>query len=228
VPPVLAPALRAALATPGVQRGLVESGSLPRITTTSAALDAFLGGGLPRGGLTQLSGPRSSGRTALAHRIAAAVTRAGEVAAWIDLADALDARHADSAGVDLGRLLWIRPPTAGLALHAALQVLETVGFALVILDLDAASGRVPTTAAIWLKVTRAAARTRTAVILLAERPLDPLTTALAVETTAPRSTFIGLGGPAPAFDGIATQLRIRRDKLGPPRRGDLSLRAAIG
>jgi hypothetical protein len=71
------------------------------------AIDA-LAGGLPRGCLTEICGPASSGRTSLLLAALAAATRRGEFCAVVDASDALDPCSAASAEVDLDRLLWIR------------------------------------------------------------------------------------------------------------------------
>ncbi|MDA1185635.1 MAG: hypothetical protein O2930_13450 [Acidobacteria bacterium] len=71
-------------------------------------LDASLQGGLPRGQLSELVGPPSSGRTTLLLQMLAAATRRGEIVALVDTFDRLDLASAVAAGVDLDRLLWIR------------------------------------------------------------------------------------------------------------------------
>jgi hypothetical protein len=71
------------------------------------AIDA-LTGGLPRGCLTEICGPASSGRTTLLLAALAAVTRRGEFCVVVDASDALDPHSAAAAGVDLDRLLWVR------------------------------------------------------------------------------------------------------------------------
>ena len=68
-------------------------------------LDAALGGGFPRGQLSELVGPRSSGRTSLLLRLLAAATTRGECVACVDALDMLDVESAAAAGVDLERLL---------------------------------------------------------------------------------------------------------------------------
>ncbi|HET9307485.1 MAG TPA: hypothetical protein VFO46_15795 [Candidatus Sulfotelmatobacter sp.] len=72
-----------------------------------SALDA-LTGGLPRGCLTELCGPASSGRTTVFMAALAAATRRGEFCALIDASDALDPNSAAATGIDLDRLLWVR------------------------------------------------------------------------------------------------------------------------
>jgi hypothetical protein len=71
------------------------------------AIDA-LTGGLPRGCLTEICGPASSGRTTLLLAALAAATRRGEFCAVVDASDALDPDSAVAAGVELDRLLWVR------------------------------------------------------------------------------------------------------------------------
>src|SRR6202050_5504286 len=70
-------------------------------------LDA-LTGGLPRGCLTEICGPASSGRTSLLVAALAAATQRGEFCAVVDASDALDPHSAEAAGIELERLLWVR------------------------------------------------------------------------------------------------------------------------
>ncbi len=131
--------------------------------TGVAPLDAALGGGMPRGQLSELIGPRSSGRTSVLHALVAAATARGELVALVDTLDRLDVESAASAGIDFSRLLWVRgqavsrtevglsrgwhplggtEPGAGTllertidrALKAWTQVLQAGGFGLVALD----------------------------------------------------------------------------------------------
>src|SRR5438093_12113274 len=113
-----------------------------------AALDARLGGGFPRGHLSELVGPRSSGRTSLMLQLLAAATARGELVALVDALDMLDVESAAAAGVDLDRLLWIRGhvvPNPGLcrdlnqraleqAVRALTLVLHAGNFGLVAFD----------------------------------------------------------------------------------------------
>ena len=72
-----------------------------------AAIDA-LTGGLPRGCLTEICGPASSGRTTILLAALAAATCRGEFCAIVDASDALDPHSVAAAGVELNRLLWVR------------------------------------------------------------------------------------------------------------------------
>ena len=73
-----------------------------------AALDRGLAGGLPRGHVSEVVGPASSGRTSLAWAAIAAATRRGEYVALIDTFDRFDPPTAVACGIDLARLLWVR------------------------------------------------------------------------------------------------------------------------
>ena len=84
------------------------------------ALDA-LTGGLPRGCLTEVCGPASSGRTALLLAALAAATRRGEFCAVVDASDALDPQSVAAAGVELERLLWVRCGESSLPKSTAKQ-----------------------------------------------------------------------------------------------------------
>src|SRR3989442_7123525 len=76
--------------------------------TGHTALDARLSGGFPRGQLSEIVGPRSSGRTSLLLQMLAAATARGELVALVDALDMLDVASAEAAGVQLDRLLWVR------------------------------------------------------------------------------------------------------------------------
>ena len=73
----------------------------PSRPTGVTALDARLGGGFPRGQLSELVGPRSSGRTSLLLQMLAAATARGELVALVDALDMFDVESAAAAGVDL-------------------------------------------------------------------------------------------------------------------------------
>src|SRR4029077_2418982 len=77
------------------------------VTSGIPALDALIGG-LPRGCLTEICGPASSGRTTILLAALAASTHRGEYCAVIDASDALDPYSLAAAGIDLDHLLWVR------------------------------------------------------------------------------------------------------------------------
>src|SRR6476660_2702612 len=77
------------------------------VPTGIAPLDAVTGG-LPRGAITEIFGPASSGRTSLMVSILAEATASEEVGALVDGVDAFDPKSAATGGVELDRLLWVR------------------------------------------------------------------------------------------------------------------------
>ena len=78
-----------------------------------ADLDARLAGGLPRGHLSEVVGPRSSGRLAILASALAGATRRGEAVALIDPLDMFDPVSASADGIDFARMLWIRGEAGG-------------------------------------------------------------------------------------------------------------------
>ena len=80
----------------------------PEMLSSGIAAINALTGGWPRGCLTEICGPASSGRTTLLLAALAAATRRGEFCVLVDASDALDPRSTADAGVDLNRLLWVR------------------------------------------------------------------------------------------------------------------------
>jgi len=90
----------------------------PRTETVSsgiAPIDLLTGaGGLPRGALTEIFGPDSSGRTSLLLSLLAQMTAREEACALVDSTDVFDPLSAEAAGVDLRRLLWVRCARAGI------------------------------------------------------------------------------------------------------------------
>jgi hypothetical protein len=106
-----------------------------RLTSGMLGLDALLKGGWPCGRVAEVVGPASSGRTSIAAATAAAATRRGEVVAWLDITDAFTPPSGEAAGMDLERVLWVRPAGIEEAVRAAELVLETGGFPVIVLDL---------------------------------------------------------------------------------------------
>ncbi|MDH4017484.1 MAG: hypothetical protein OEV20_09100, partial [Actinomycetota bacterium] len=105
--------------------------------TGIVALDGLLPGGFPAGQIGELFGPASSGRTAIALALLAETTEARcELAALVDAADAFDPPSAEAAGVDLDRMLWVRPGGPLEALRCTERLMETGGLPLVLLDLS--------------------------------------------------------------------------------------------
>ena len=208
------------------------------IATDVAALDACLQGGLPRGQLSEIAGPHSSGRTTLILQVLGASTRRGEIAALVDTFDRLDVASATAAGVDLDRLLWIRgsdcrfgPPKGGpdafvnRALKALNLVLQAGGFACVALDLadvpPVALTRIPFTT--WLRVQRIIEGSDTACVLIASQPLARSARGLTLSLTG-RARWTGDADRNRHLTGADVTVRV----VSPRRRVDGEVSLCVG
>ncbi len=152
-----------------VRRGAPPEVPLPRCPTGLPSVDRLLGGGFPRGGMSEVAGASSSGRTSLVLALLARATERGEVAALVDAADAFDPPSAAAAGVELERLLWVRPPDVAAALRGASHLLAARGFAAVVLDLAGLGERAALGARLWPRLRREIAATDTALVVLSDR-----------------------------------------------------------
>jgi recombination protein RecA len=92
--------------------------AVPTISTGSISVDAALGiGGFPRGRISEIFGPESSGKTTLALQVTAEAQKAGGMAAYIDVEHALDPVYARKLGVDVDNLLVSQPDYGEQALE---------------------------------------------------------------------------------------------------------------
>jgi hypothetical protein len=191
-----------------------------------AVMDAVLRGGLPRGQVSELAGPHSSGRTTLLLQLLAAATcgkegrggegsatRGREIAALVDTCDRLDVASASAAGIDLERLLWIRGESSGLALSERSEsmgrivdralkalnlVLQAGGFGVVAIDLTDVPLRVLKSLPFttWLRVQRIVEGSDTACLLVGPEPLARSAGGLTVMCTG-QTTWSGPTGSGP-------------------------------
>ena len=182
----------------------------PPLKTAVPALDRLLEGGLPRGQLVELVGGRSSGRFSIVLSVLAAATGVGEAAALVDLGDGLDPAMAEALGIDLSRLLWIRPTQLKQALASAEMVLGA-GFPLVVVDL----GNPPVRGgrgveAAWLRLARSARSHGSA--LLVGSPYRVSGTAASVVLKAERSRAVWQGGEGSPWllNGVSAQIEIEK------------------
>jgi hypothetical protein len=158
------------------------------VSTGMSALDA-LTGGIPRGALSEITGPASSGRTGVMLAALAQATRREEACALIDASDNFDPASAAAASVDLDRLLWVRCNEHSLSsprrdqrrtalgrLEQVLKVtdllLQAGGFGMVVLDLGdiptESTRRVPLTS--WFRFRRAVEPTATVLLVVEQEP----------------------------------------------------------
>lgn len=197
----------------GLLRARKLDGTLAKLelvpATAPTGLDAFdqaLGGGWRRGELSELTGPKTSGRTSLLLATLAAATARGEVVGLVDGLDRFDPALAAAAGVDVMRMLWVRGPgltslplrssrtrEASLsdmvvrrAVRAADLIIRAGGFGIVALDLADVPvelmRRVP--AAAWMRIAHANEGRDTVGLLLADAPIARSPRGVSVRLTA--------------------------------------------
>jgi recombination protein RecA len=109
------------------------------ISTGAISIDYALGiGGLPRGRVTEIFGPESSGKTTLALQVIAEAQRTGGMAAFVDAEHALDAQYAQKLGVDLENLLVSQPDNGEQALEIVEVLIRSNSVDVVVVDSVAA------------------------------------------------------------------------------------------
>jgi recombination protein RecA len=112
---------------------------LAAIPTGAINLDAAIGiGGIPRGRVTEIYGPESSGKTTLCLHIIANAQRAGGIAAFVDAEHALDIQYAGRLGVDVDNLLVSQPDTGEQALEITETLVRSGALDVVVIDSVAA------------------------------------------------------------------------------------------
>jgi hypothetical protein len=197
--------------------------------TRIAAIDALLGGGIPRGAITQVSGPGSSGKTSFALSAVASITQSGAACAWVDVSDSFSPESAAAAGIHLKRLLWLRMATERRAriagkpwsqLDQALKstdlLLQAGGFATIVLDLSDIHSqiamRIPL--ATWHRFRLAAEHARSALLVLTQAPCASSCAALTLRCESPGVLPFSERGETALFerqDYILTRERNRNE-----------------
>ena len=122
-----------------MRMGDKENLDIPSISTGSLGLDIALGiGGIPKGRVTEIYGPESSGKTTLTLQIIAQCQKEGGTCAFIDAEHALDPQYAEKLGVNVDELLLSQPDTGEQALEVADMLVKSKSVDLVIIDSVAA------------------------------------------------------------------------------------------
>ncbi|MEZ5165089.1 MAG: recombinase RecA [Acidimicrobiales bacterium] len=118
------------------EKGSMQIESIP---TGALALDVALGiGGLPRGRITEIYGPESSGKTTLATHVVAEAQRNGGICAYIDAEHAMDPVYAKAIGVDIDELLISQPDTGEQALEIVDMLIRSNSLDVIVIDSVAA------------------------------------------------------------------------------------------
>jgi hypothetical protein len=150
--------------------------------------------GCPRGCITGIIGPVSSGRTSLLHSILAEATRLGEYCAVVDATNAFDPTSADAAGVDLSRIVWIRcNGDAEHAMKAADLLIHAGGFGVIALDLCEVANQVTQRIPLswWYRFRRAIENTPSVLIVLERDPSAKACASLLLEIERESAVFPG-------------------------------------
>ena len=193
-------------------RRAANSGTTSTLPTTLHAIDTLLGGGLQRGKLVELVSRRASGRFSIVLSTLVAATTMGEAAALIDLGDHFDPQLAEENGVDLRRLLWVRPRTVKEAVMSAEMVTAT-GFQLVIVDLGLhpLRGRRAPDAA-WVRLARTAESHDTAMLVSTPYPVTGTACEAVVKGSIARAKWIGRGKAPRLLETIAVSLMLEKHR----------------
>ena len=199
------------------------------LPTGLAPLDALLTqgkvGGFPRGAISEILGPESSGRTTLVHSLLAASTTQLEICAYVDTDDSFDPVSAAASGVALSQLVWIRcGHNAGHALKAVDYLLHAGGFGAIVLDLCQVPARIANRIPIsyWYRFRRAIENTPTILALLQREPMAASCTSLMLELDRKKTIWTG----APGFSLLReVELEVTSRKPVRPQAAQFSAKA---
>ena len=169
-------------------------------------------GGLPRGCLTEIFGPASSGRTSLLLSVLAEAGARGESVALVDAADSFDPVSAAAAGVDLSRLVWVRcGGSAENALRATDLLVSAGGFGLVVMDLGDTSPRQARriSLASWFRFRRTVQHSPVAMIVLGRESYVSCAS-LQLEMRREKAEWTGAPGCSELLAGFRIAARARK------------------
>jgi recombination protein RecA len=169
---------------------------------------------LPKGTLSEIYGPVSSGKTSLLFSALARATHLPQCCALVDASDSFDPISGAEAGIDLHQLLWIRcGKNAEHALKATDLIVQAGGFGMVVLDLNGVLARDARriSLASWFRLRQAAEKTNTALVVVEEELNASSCSRLQIETRRTEIRF--QGGLLRGIDGQATVGRHLRDAV---------------
>ncbi|HEU5399961.1 MAG TPA: ATPase domain-containing protein [Terriglobales bacterium] len=196
-------------------------------STGIAEVDSVLGGGIPRGSITEVAGAASTGKTSFALSSIAAITQSGAACAWVDVSDALSPESAAAANIVLKRLLWLRmspdrkkpvadKPWSRLeqALTATDLLLQAGGFAAIVLDMSDVRPQDATRIPLlhWHRFRLAAEQARTALVLLTQTPCANSCAALALRSEPASVQPFRSNGETALFEGQGYTLIRERNR----------------
>jgi hypothetical protein len=151
-------------------------------------------GGIPRGAITEIYGPASSGKTTLLHALIANACAQGEFCSLIDAADSFDPVSAAGAGTGLSRLLWVRCAGVEQAIRSADLMVHSGGWGVIVLDLTGIRPdvlrKIPLS--YWYRFKRAVENTPAAFLVLTQEPQAKNCAVMSLELPLARPVWSGV------------------------------------
>jgi recombination protein RecA len=207
-----------------IRRAAPKAELIARISTTFADLDAALAGGLPHGRVSEILGQATSGKVTLAaktlvvaqqERDAPSTSSGQGLVAWLDLPRTCDPDYFHRCGLDLDRLLVVRPRDGADALAIALHLVESNTLAALVFDGTADLAQVDSAivSGSLERLATAVTRTQTAVIFLSEPHAPSMTLAhvAAVRLALRRERWITRDKDVRGYEG---RVEVVKHKLG--------------
>jgi hypothetical protein len=188
--------------------------------TGLAAIDTALGGGLRRGHLSELVGPRSSGRTTVVCRALGQALARGEAVALVDTCDRFDPQSAAASGLEVSKLLWVRPSPGSTAagqpdaasrgLKAMNLILQAGNFGLVVFDLAdipmPGIHQFPHTT--WMRMSRVIEATQTVALLVGAERIARSPGGVTIALEPARARWAGAAARTRLLQGIDLRPRL--------------------
>jgi hypothetical protein len=208
----------------------------PQMVSSGVREIDALTGGLPRGCLTEVCGPASSGRTSVLLAALAAATQRQEVCALVDISDAFNPHSAAAAGVNFEKMLWVRcgmrlqksgspqrrrdtekqgkiEKPVEQALRVTDLLLQSGGFGLVIIDLSDTplkmARRIPLTS--WFRFQRAVEHTATVLFVITREPCAQTCASLLLKVSGKKLSALScqLSAEAPAHAQLLNGIQVQ-------------------
>lgn len=192
------------------------------LSTGIAAVDRVIRG-FPRGAITEIVGPETSGRTTLLHSVLASATANMEVCAYVDTSDTFDPLSAAQTGIRLSRLIWIRcRNNIDHSLKVVDYLLHAGGFGVIALDLGRVSNpvsrRIQTS--YWYRFRRAIENTPTLLVVIEREPVAKSCATLRLEMKRKGTVWSG----APGFS-LLKEMQVEAASQKPARETRALMRA---
>jgi hypothetical protein len=162
------------------------------LTTGIRKFDSSLRG-LPRGAITEIYGPATSGKTSFLHTFLGTATLNGEFCALVDASNTFDPHAAAAVNADLSRLLWVRCIDAVQALKSVDLLVHSGGWGVIVLDLGTIQPQIVRKLPIsyWYRFRRAVENTPTAFLVLEHDPFVKNCAAMTIEMAPAKAKWTG-------------------------------------